>query len=68
MVDFDVTELREGGGTIVGSLPEAIEHAEDYLYAAVVNECAKTWEQKPIRLWLNRKWYEVRELDDEVKP
>lgn len=63
--DFDVTELQERGGIIVGSLEEAIETAEDHLYAAVVFECAKTWEQKPVRLWLNRQWYEVREINAE---
>lgn len=65
MSDFNAIQLDERGGVIVPTLPEAVEEAEDHLHTAVICEIETPgdWREKPIRLWFNHQWYEVRELE-----
>jgi hypothetical protein len=63
-LNFNVIQLDECGGTLLYNLPEAIETAEDHLRTAIICEIETPgdWREKPVRLWFNDKWYEVRAL------
>lgn len=67
MSDFNAIELQERGGVIVETLSDAVEEVEDHLYTGVICEVVEAgeWREKPVRLWFNRRWYEVRELAQE---